>query len=171
MKRVLLVDDDEVFRDRLARSLSRRGFEVAGAANAMQARELCQGFFPDYAVVDLKMPEESGLVVVRDIKAVCPKSRVVVLTGYGSIATALEAVRSGAADYLTKPVDADEIIRAFEGGSQEAEVSVPSLDRVEWEHLQRVLSDCGNNISKAARLLGIDRRSLQRKLAKYPPQR
>jgi len=171
VKRILLVDDDKVFRERLARSLSRRGYQVATAADAIQARSVAADFRPDFAVVDLKMPGESGLIVTRDLKALQPELRLIILTGYGSIATALEAVRMGASDYLTKPADTDEIVQALEGQRPVAEVSVPSLDRVEWEHLQRVLSDCGHNISQAARLLGIDRRSLQRKLAKYPPPR
>jgi len=169
--KLLLVDDDETFRERLAISLGRRGYEIRPAAHAEQALALAKTFVPDYAVVDLKMPGEGGLELIPRLRALLPQLHLVVLTGYGSIATALEAVRLGAADYLTKPADADQIDRTLQGKKNDVEVSVPSLDRVEWEHLQRVLADCENNISRAARVLGIDRRSLQRKLAKYPPNR
>lgn len=169
--KLLLVDDDETFRERLAISMERRGYEVKSAANAEQARTLTEIFEPDFAVLDLKMPGEGGLNLIPELRQLRPQLRLIVLTGYGSIATALEAVRLGAADYLTKPADADQLDRALQGKKTDVEVSVPSLDRVEWEHLQRVLADCENNISRAARVLGIDRRSLQRKLAKYPPNR
>lgn len=168
---LLLVDDDEVFRERLAHSLGRRGYDVHTAGDADAAVALALEVMPDYAVLDLKMPGDSGLVLIGRLKEDLPELRIIVLTGYGSIATALEAVRQGAMDYLTKPADADQIDRALRGQRAEAEVAAPSLDRVEWEHLQRVLQDCDHNISKAARILGLDRRSLQRKLAKYPPLR
>lgn len=169
--KLLLVDDDETFRERLAISLGRRGYEIQTAASFDQALALAETFQPGYAVVDLKMPGEGGLELIPKLRAVLPQLHLIVLTGYGSIATALEAVRLGAADYLTKPADADQVDRALQGKKNEVELSVPSLDRVEWEHLQRVLTDCDHNISRAARVLGIDRRSLQRKLAKYPPNR
>ena len=129
---------------------------------------------PERAVVDLRLPGKSGLDVVRGLKALEPTTDIVVLTGYGSIATAMESVQLGARTYLTKPADADQILLAF-GGDTLSPVTepaaVPSLARVEWEHINRVLADCGGNISQAARLLGIHRRSLQRKLAKYPASR
>jgi len=120
------------------------------------------------------MPDENGLQVVEKLRAMLPDLRIVMLTGYGSIATAVEALRLGAADYLTKPADGDQIDRALQNVkpddlAKRVADDVPSLDRVEWEHLQRVLADCNHNISQAARLLKIDRRSLQRKLKKYPP--
>jgi len=121
--------------------------------------------------VDLRLPGESGLSVVKDLKSLDPATVVVVLTGYGSIATAVESMKLGAASYLTKPADADQIVAAFEGTQPADEGAVPSLARVEWEHIQRVLADCGGNVSQAARMLGIHRRSLQRKLSKYPAQR
>jgi two-component system response regulator RegA len=165
---VLVVDDDDVFRGRLVRALVERGFDARGAAGADS---------PELAVVDLRMPDGSGLDVVRELKTMDPATNVVVLTGYGSIATALEAVRLGATHYLTKPADVDEILRAFErekrpldGGAAGVE-QAPSLARAEWEHIQRVLTDCGGNVSQAARVLGVHRRSLQRKLAKRPVQR
>lgn len=169
--RLLLVDDDEVFRERLARAMTRRGYEVETASNAAGALKKADAFAPEFAVIDLKMPGDGGLTLIARLKETFPGMRVVVLTGYGSIATTLEAVRSGAMDYLTKPADADQIHSALQGEKRAPELSVPSLDRVEWEHLQRVLADCGHNISRAARVLHIDRRSLQRKLAKYPPLR
>ncbi|HEY8965164.1 MAG TPA: response regulator [Candidatus Methylacidiphilales bacterium] len=172
--RLLLVDDDEAFRERLAVAMKRRGYETLTAPSASEALSLAPAFGPTAAVVDLKMPEENGLVLVKALKERYPGIAVIVLTGYGSIATALEAVRLGAADYLTKPADADRVHEALQGKVATPEaplppVETPTLDRVEWEHMQRILSDCGHNISQAARVLGIDRRSLQRKLAKYPP--
>jgi two-component system response regulator RegA len=125
------------------------------------------------AVLDLRMPGGSGLELLRELKRQDPATRVLMLTGYGSIATAVEAVREGAIGYLPKPADADEILAALAGANtaKERGIDTPSLARAEWEHIQRVLSDCGGNISEAARRLGIHRRSLQRKLHKYPPTR
>ena len=124
------------------------------------------------AVVDLRLGAESGLDVVRELKAIDSSTAIVVLTGYGSIATALESIRLGALHYLTKPTDPDRILAAFERGlaarPRDLPIDTPSLARVEWEHLQRVLTDCGGNISEAARELGMHRKSLQRKLAKRP---
>lgn len=172
---VLVVDDDDVFRGRLVQSLESRGFEAWGARGEEEALARTRAETPECAVVDLRMPGASGLQVVRKLHDLDPTTRIVMLTGYGSIATALDAVRSGAVHYLTKPADIDEIIAAFDhDGAPSAtppSVTVPSLDRVEVEHIERVLSDCGGNITQAARLLGIHRRSLQRKLMKYPPSR
>lgn len=171
---VLVVDDDATFRTRLVRAFESRGFEVRAAADTPIALELARTESPEFAVVDLRMPSGSGLDLVRELKAIDPATNVVVLTGYGSIATALEAVRLGATHYLTKPADVDDILAAFArvhrppGESSTIEHGVPSLARAEWEHINRVLTDCGGNITQAARLLGLHRRSLQRKLAKYP---
>jgi two-component system response regulator RegA len=171
---VLVVDDDAMFRPRLARAFEARGFEVRTATDAATALELARTESPELAVVDLRMPGGSGLDVVRELKAIDPATNVVVLTGYGSIATALEAVRLGATHYLTKPADVDDILSAFARAHRQPDVApvidygVPSLARAEWEHIQRVLTDCGGNITQAARLLGLHRRSLQRKLAKFP---
>ena len=127
------------------------------------------------AVVDLKMPGGSGLDVLESLLEIDPSTRVVILTGYGSIATAVDAVRLGAVNYLPKPADADDILAAFDRGEKppqhrtDLEFDAPSLARAEWEHINRVLADCGGNISEAARRLGIHRRTLQRKLEKYPP--
>ncbi len=168
---LLVVDDDEPFRTRLVRALNARGFAATGAAGYDEALALASGDTPECALVDLKLSGRSGLDVVRDLKALDATTRVVVLTGYGSIATAVRSVKLGADAYLTKPVDADQIVAAFGEGAmvaEEAGPAVQSLARVEWEHIQRVLADCDGNISQAARLLGIHRRSLQRKLLKNP---
>lgn len=173
---VLVVDDDEVFREQMVRAFGNRGYEAHGAADAEEAEVHARTDSPELAVVDLRMPERSGLELVRALKEIDPGTKVVVLTGYGSIATAIEAVRLGATHYLTKPADVDDVIAAFdrdEAAESDADVPdrVPSLARVEWEHINRVLTDCNGNVSQAARLLGIHRRSLQRKLAKYPVAR
>jgi two-component system response regulator RegA len=168
---LLIVDDDEAFRERLVRAMRDRGFEVTGAADYATAIDAARQESPELALVDLRLPGESGLSVVRDLKALDASTVVVVLTGYGSIATAVESIKLGAASYLTKPADADQIVAAFDGTRPADDVEAPSLARVEWEHIQRVLSDCGGNISQAARVLGIHRRSLQRKLAKRPVSR
>ena len=169
---LLLVDDDDTFRKRMVRALLPRGFEVREAADGEQALRLAREESPELCSVDLRMPGMSGLSLVRALHGLDATTRIVVLTGYGSIATAVEAVRLGAADYLTKPVDADQLEAALLGTSRDvAEVSAPSLARVEWEHIQRVMQDTGNNISQAARALGLHRRSLQRKLSKDPVER
>ena len=169
---MLLVDDDDVFRERLVRAMEQRGFEVRSAASADEAVRLARDDSPELAVVDLRMPGRSGLELVRDLKEIDPATKVVVLTGYGSIATATEAMRLGATHYLPKPADADEVLAAFKKDEVppleaiETGTEAPSLARAEWEHINRVLTDTGGNISEAARRLGIHRRSLQRKLQK-----
>lgn len=174
-KTVLVVDDDEAFRTRLMRSFEARGYSPRGAADVEAALSLARAESPECAAVDLRMPGGSGLDVVRGLHAIDPATRIVVLTGYGSIATAVEAVKLGATHYLTKPASVDDLIAAFErtGGALPTDppAEVASLARVEWEHIHRVLQECGGNISQAARLLGLHRRSLQRKLAKFPVQR
>ena len=174
---VLLVDDHALLRERLARALRSRGYDVRTAANADEAVALAQEESPELAVVDLKMPDRSGLECVRDLHALDPATRIVVMTGYGSIATAVEAMRLGAVNYLQKPVDVDDILAAFERAAApplaapETDYQPPSLARAEWEHIHRVLADCSGNISEAARRLGLHRRTLQRKLAKHAPNR
>jgi len=168
---VLVVDDDERFRKRLALAFESRGWESTSVESGEAAIQSASRESPEYAVVDLRMPGMGGLAVLKELKAIDPTTNVVVLTGYGSIATAVEAVRMGATDYLTKPAELDEILRAFRKQAKEDQAPptvVPSLARTEWEHINRVLTDCGGNISQAARLLGLHRRTLQRKLAKYP---
>jgi two-component system response regulator RegA len=166
---LLVVDDDDVFRERVVRAMRARGFDVEGAADHGAAMEAARRDSPEFAVVDLRLGAESGLDVIRDLRALDASTVIVVLTGYGSIATAVESIKLGAASYLTKPADADQIAAALQGTQPAAATDVPSLARVEWEHIQRVLTDCGGNVSQAARALGIHRRSLQRKLSKYPP--
>jgi two-component system response regulator RegA len=169
---ILVVEDDDAFRAILVQALEARGYEVRGVADADAALNAARHESPEMAVVDLRLGTESGLDVVRELKAIDSSTAIVVLTGYGSIATALESIRLGALHYLTKPTDPDRILAAFERGlaarPRDIPVDTPSLARVEWEHLQRVLTDCGGNVSEAARELGMHRKSLQRKLAKRP---
>lgn len=175
---ILVVDDDDAFRNRLVRAFQDRGHPAAAAGSAEEALEVAKQLDPKRAVIDLRLPNKSGLEIVADLVDAVPGIHCIMLTGYGSIATATEAIRLGAVDYLTKPADADQILAAFErqvAGSTTKEpaqiTEAPSLERVEWEHIQRVLSDTGGNVSQAARVLGIHRRSLQRKLARRPPHR
>jgi two-component system response regulator RegA len=173
---LLLVEDDTLLRERLARAFSARGFDVRQAANLADAEAAATADAPEFVVLDLRMPGGSGLDLIPKLLAIDPATKIVVLTGYGSVATAVEAVRRGAVHYLTKPADADEILAAFARNEKTPDAAAAplqpmSLDRVEWEHINRVLLDCDNNISEAARVLGMHRRSLQRKLAKYPPGR
>ena len=172
---VLVVDDDKAFCQALAGALRRRGLAVVVAHNYDDALAEAEAWSPDRAVVDLRMPGRSGLELVAALRRSDPHMGIVVLTGYGSIATAVEAVRLGAVQYLSKPVGIDELLAAFERAQQppmvalEDDYRTPSLARTEWEHIQRILTECGGNISEAARRLGLHRRSLQRKLGKYPP--
>jgi len=174
---ILLVDDDEPFRARLARALEERGYEVRSAGDYESAMAAAIADAPELAGIDLRMPGRSGLELSQDLLRLDASTRVVLLTGYGSIATAVDAIRLGAVHYLSKPADADDILAAFTR-SEAAPLApapsgfeAPSLARAEWEHINRVLSDCGGNISEAARRLHIHRRSLQRKLQKRPPPR
>jgi two-component system response regulator RegA len=176
---LLMVDDDREFRERLARALEVRGCRVTTASEPLAARQLWDAAEFDAAIVDLRLDTDSGLRLIPGLRQRRPEARIVVLTGFGSIGTAMEAGRLGVTEYFTKPVDVDRLHAVLRGrregepeGSPDAsEVEVPSLDLVEWEHIQRVLSACDGNVSRTARLLGIDRRSLQRKLSKYPPAR
>jgi two-component system response regulator RegA len=175
MELALLVDDDEVFRNRLCKSLTERGWEVHTAPDGAAAIELAAQLSPDLAIVDLRLPGMGGLNIVKELRALDKTICILVLTGYGSIATALTATKLGADHYLSKPADADQIISAYQKLARAEEevldeAPVPSLARVEWEHIHRVLEDCEGNISRAAKLLGLHRRSLQRKLSKYPPR-
>ena len=168
---LLLVDDDQVFRDRLARALVDRGLDVTTASDCDGALDIARRDPPELAVVDLKMPGRSGLELVRELLALDAETVIIVLTGYGSIPTAVEAMKSGARHYLTKPADADQILAALgAAATSDVDLPTPSLARVEWEHIQRVLNDCAGNVSEAARRLGLHRRSLQRKLWKNPPE-
>jgi two-component system response regulator RegA len=173
----LVVDDDDVFRNRLCRAFSERRWEAESVIDGESALAFAQERSPDLVTLDLRMPGRGGLDIVQELRAIDSSMTIIVLTGYASIPTAISAVKKGADHYLSKPADADQILSAYESlrraTSDAAQVpeTVPSLARVEWEHMQRVITDCDGNISQAARLLGIHRRSLQRKLSKFPPAR
>lgn len=169
---LLLVDDDTTFCRVLGLALNRRGFAVVTAHGGAEALERARVEPPEYAVVDLNLAGDSGLSLIPDLLALDPATRIVVLTGYASIATAVEAIKLGAVNYLAKPADADQVLAAFAatGGDSGVPVSARplSVNRLEWEHIQRVLRDNDGNISATARQLGMHRRTLQRKLAKRP---
>jgi len=169
---LLLVDDDATFCQVLGLALSRRGFAVHTAYGSAAALQLARVRPPEYAVVDLNLAGDSGLGLIVELLALDPAIRIVVLTGYASIATAVEAIKLGAVNYLAKPADADQVLAAFAatGGDPTIPVNVRplSIGRLEWEHIQRVLRENGGNISATARQLGMHRRTLQRKLAKRP---
>ena len=173
---MLLVDDDEVFRERLARALRERGQEVVTAADGDEAMRAAGRGRLAAAVVDLRMPGMTGTELVPHLLKLQPELRVVVLTGYGSIASAVEAMRLGAHNYVSKPADADDVLTAVTGEARRPEAAPgeatppPTLARAEWEHIQRILADTGGNVSETARRLGITRRTLQLKLKKYPPR-
>lgn len=179
--KLLLVDDDDLLRERFEIAFTKRGLEVLPAENVDQAIELARANSPDLAVIDLKMPGRTGLELLRELRAVSPSTRSVILTGYGSIANAVDALHAGAVSYVTKPADADQVLEAFrkaeaDGASQatneplpETDIHAPSLAEAEWNHIQQVLSDCDGNITRAAAQLGIPRRTLQRKLKKLAP--
>ena len=171
---MLVVDDDDRLRDRLSAAFAERGFRTLTAPNHEAAIEIAKQHKIDRAVIDLRMPGPHGLVVVQDLLGLHAGCAIVVLTGYGSIATAVEAMRLGARNYLTKPANADQVIAAFElepEPSAELPFEVPTLARLEREHIERVLRECKGNVSKAARVLGMHRRTLQYKLAKFPVKR
>ena len=170
---LLLVDDDEPFVKRLARAMEKRGFSVETALTVAEGKEIAQARPPAYAVVDLRLEDGNGLDVVELLREKRPDSRIVVLTGYGAIATAVAAVKIGATDYLSKPADANEVMNALIAGGnvlpQPAENPM-SADRVRWEHIQRVFEMCDRNVSETARRLNMHRRTLQRILAKRSPK-
>lgn len=169
---LLIVDDDEIFCNVLAKAMTKRGFNVHCAYTIEQALKYAEDSTPEYAIIDLKLSGESGLTLVERLKTLDPGTRIVMLTGYASIATAVEAIKLGATHYLAKPVDADEIMAAFDRTSGEADTPVSasplSVGRFEWEYIQRILAENNNNISVTARILNMHRRTLQRKLAKKP---
>ncbi len=170
---LLLVDDDDAFLRRLGRAMERRGFLVEMAGSAQAALDAVAVRPPAYAVVDLRLGDGNGLAVVERIHAARPEARVIVLTGYGAIASAVAAVKIGAVDYLSKPADADEVVAALlarEGEKPEPPENPMSADRVRWEHIQRVYEMCERNVSETARRLGMHRRTLQRILAKRGPR-
>lgn len=175
--RGLLVDDDALFAATLQRSLSRRGIATEIAADVETALALAGERDFDFALIDLKLGAQSGLDLIAPLRALRADLRILLLTGYASVATAVEAIKRGADDYLPKPASLDAILRALDGRPAEPAPAAPAatmtpLHRLEWEHIQQALSETGGNISAAARLLGMHRRSLQRKLAKRPgPER
>ena len=169
---LLLADDDAAFRNRIARALELRGFIVTAVGSVAEA--LAQTARPPaFAVLDLRLGDGNGLELVGPLRQARPDIRIVVLTGYGNIATAVAAVKAGALDYLPKPADADAVERALlarEGGTPEPPEDPMSADRVRWEHIQRVYELCGHNVSETARRLNMHRRTLQRILAKRAPR-
>ncbi len=171
----LIVDDDPTFTRVLARSLTRRGYAVSVARNVDEAAELAQKQPPDLASVDLKMEGASGLTLIEQLLAINPETQILILTGYASIATAVDAIKLGAINYLPKPADADQILAALHVEQVDAEQPIAadpmSVNRLEWEHIQKVLSEHEGNISATARALGMHRRTLQRKLQKRPVRR
>ena len=172
-KTLLIVEDDRPLRERLARAMEARGFSVSLAESVAEGRARAKEAPPAYAVVDLKLDDGNGLDVVETLHTVRPDGRVVVLTGFGNIATAVAAVKYGAIDYLPKPADADAVERALlaqEDATPEPPEDPMSADRVRWEHIQRVYELCGHNVSETARRLNMHRRTLQRILAKRSPR-
>jgi len=172
-KTLLLVDDDEPFLRRLARAMEKRGFEVETAETVAAGRAIATARPPAFAVVDLRLGDGNGLDVVEVLREKRPDSRIVVLTGYGAIATAVTAVKIGATDYLSKPADANDVVNALltDGGEMPPPPENPmSADRVRWEHIQRVYELCDRNVSETARRLNMHRRTLQRILAKRSPR-
>ncbi|MEX3017648.1 ActR/PrrA/RegA family redox response regulator transcription factor [Gymnodinialimonas hymeniacidonis] len=172
-KSLLIVDDDEPFLRRLERAMEKRGFEVEAAGSVAAGSAIATARPPAYAVVDLRLEDGNGLDVVERLREKRPDARIVVLTGYGAIATAVAAVKMGATDYLSKPADANDITFALL--AEEEEMPPPpenpmSADRVRWEHIQRVYELCDRNVSETARRLNMHRRTLQRILAKRSPR-
>jgi two-component system response regulator RegA len=172
-KSLLLVDDDKPFVTRLARAMETRGFDVRMAESVAEGVAMVRQAAPAFAVVDLRLGDGNGLDVIEALHATRPEARVVVLTGYGNIATAVTAVKLGAIDYLAKPADADAVYGALVGDSDSRTVlpdNPMSADRVRWEHIQRVYELCNRNVSETARRLNMHRRTLQRILAKRAPK-
>ncbi len=169
---LLLVDDDEIFCSVMAQALDKRGFQTLVSYGVKQAIERCQTIRPEYAVIDLNMPNESGLTLVKYLAEQDATIRIIILTGYASIATTVEAIKLGATYYLAKPANADDIVAAFKktkgNAAAEIEEQNRSLNQIEWEHIQQTLIENEGNVSATARALGMHRRTLQRKLQKRP---
>lgn len=172
---LLLVDDDEVFLNTLRRAMTKRGFEVIASGDIADALQQAAKMIPAKAVVDMKLEGESGLDLIPRLIEINPAMKIIVLTGYSSIATAVTAVKRGATDYLSKPVTASDVVRALSGGKitehSVEDLGPMSVERMEWEHIQQVLKENDGNISATARSLGMYRRTLQRKMAKKPVSR
>lgn len=175
MPTLFLVDDDEMLRERMGRALASRDYDVVEAGSYDEAVERLDTLRPDRAVLDLKMPGGSGLSLLKLLRERSPETKVVMLTGYGSIANAVDAMREGAVGYIAKPADADQVLAAFDAQpalyaeTTSEDFQPPSLAEAEWNHIQQVLADCDGNLSQASNLLGIPRRTLQRKLKKLAP--
>ncbi|HHS82214.1 MAG TPA: ActR/PrrA/RegA family redox response regulator transcription factor [Devosia sp.] len=169
---LLIVDDDKPFLTRLERAMTKRGFQVSSASSVLAATTFVKASPPAFAIVDMRLEDGNGLDVVSLLQSVRPDARIVMLTGYGNIASAVNAVKLGAVDYLAKPADADDLVKALMavGGQQPAPPEHPmSADRVRWEHIQRVYELCDRNVSETARRLNMHRRTLQRILSKRAP--
>ena len=172
-KSLLVLDDDAPLRTRLGRALEQRGFEPVLVGSVAEALAAVRTFAPAYAVIDMRLEDGTGLKVVEAVRDARPDAKVIMLTGYGNIATAVAAVKSGAIDYLSKPADADDVARALLARKDESPPppeNPMSADRVRWEHIQRVYELCGHNVSETARRLNMHRRTLQRILAKRAPR-
>lgn len=171
---LLVVDDDRILAERLAKALTARGFSTHVACSVADGIRLAADIVPDYAVIDLRLGDGSGLEVVEKMKNIAPDCRVVMLTAFGNIATAVAAVKAGATDYLAKPADADAVVhallRAGDGPVPAPPEDPMSAERVRWEHIQRIYEQCDRNISETARRLHMHRRTLQRILSKYAPR-
>ena len=171
-QKFLIIDDDATFTRVLARAITKRDFNVKVARSAEEALEVIKNWLPDFVSLDLKMEGASGLTVIQPLKLANPAMRIVILTGYASITTAVEAIKLGATQYLPKPVNADEILHALKQSDADEEIDISnqpmSVNRLEWEHIQKVLSENDGNVSATARALDMHRRTLQRKLAKHP---
>ena len=172
-RKLLLVDDDAPLRRSMARALERREFQVLAAEGVAEARALAREHRPEFAVLDMRLTEGSGLDLVRTLREMRPEIRIVIVTGYGNIATAVAAIKAGAVDYLAKPVDADDVVSALlksGPGLPPPRENPMSADRVRWEHIQRVFEQCNRNVSETARRLNMHRRTLQRILNKRAPR-
>jgi len=170
---LLLVDDDAAFRQRLAVTLERRGFTVSMAEGVAEARRVAAQLKPAFAVVDMRLEDGNGLDIVSDLRQLRPDIRAIILTGYGNLATAVAAVKTGAVDYLAKPADPDDIVKALlvaEGERPQPPEEPMSADRVRWEHIQRVYGQCGRTVAETARRLKMHRRTLQCILSKRSPK-
>ena len=173
VKELLILDDDNALRRTLARAMTQRGFSVMQAASVKEAREQVNLSAPDFAVLDLKLEDGNGLEIVTLLRNLRPECRIIILTGFGNIATAVAAVKAGALDYLPKPANPDAIEQALlqrEGNLPHPPEDPMSADRVRWEHIQRVFEQCDRNVSETARRLKMHRRTLQRILAKHAPR-
>ncbi|HEY6602580.1 MAG TPA: ActR/PrrA/RegA family redox response regulator transcription factor [Xanthobacteraceae bacterium] len=170
---LLIVEDDKSFLQRLARAMESRGFTVTTAESVADGLSQLETISPAFAVVDMRLEDGNGLDVISALKRRRPDARAIILTGYGNIATAVNAVKLGAVDYLSKPVDADDVVAALlalDGRKAEPPENPMSADRVRWEHIQRIYELCGRNVSETARRLNMHRRTLQRILAKRAPK-